>query len=123
MNELRSFQREAGLALLVGLGGASMLAVLLHRPEVVSGIVGGGLVGLANLVWLIGTLRHLPPGVGVRVFQAARTVRYAGMGLVFGLFLIVGHVHPVGAVIGYGLFPVAAAAAGWHRLQPTVRGG
>jgi hypothetical protein len=123
MSELRSFQREAGLALLVGLGGAGALAVLFQHPEVVSGIVAGGLVGLANLVWLVGTLRHLSPGVGLRVLRAAGTVRYASIGVLLGVVLIVGHVHPVGAIIGYGMFPMAAAAAGWHRLGPTARSG
>jgi len=36
--------------------------------------------------------------------------------------LIVSRVDPVGAVIGYGCFPIAAAVAGWRilRAQPGV---
>lgn len=116
MSDLRSFQREAGLYLVVGLVAATLLTLLARHPEVITGILAGGLVGLANLVLLVATARRLPAGVGVRVLQAAGSLRYASMGLLLGVLLIVGHVHPVGAVIGYALFPVATAVAGWHWL-------
>jgi len=120
MSELRSFQREARVALVVAVGAASLLMLLAHHPEVISGIVAGGLVGLANLSLLVGTTRHLPAGVGGRVLLGAGALRYASMGLLLGILLIAGHVHPVGAVVGYGLFPFAAAAAGWHRLGSAL---
>lgn len=121
MSDLRTFQREAELALVAGLGAATVLTLLAGHPEVINGIVAGGLVGLANLVVLVATARRLPAGVGGRGLQAAGTIRYAGMGLLLGVLLIVGHVHPVGAVIGYALFPVATAAAGWHWLASPRR--
>jgi len=121
MSELRSFQREAGLYLIAGLGAATLLTLLARHPEVINGIVAGGLVGLANLVLLVATARRLPAGVGARALQAAGTIRYATMGALLGVLLIVGHVHPVGAVIGYALFPVATAAAGWHWLASPRR--
>lgn len=121
MSNLRSFQREAGLALIASLGAATLLTLLARHPELITGIVGGGLVGLANLVLLVGTARRMPAGVGMRGLQAAGAVRYASMGLLLGILLIAGRVNPVGAVIGYALFPVATAAAGWHWLASPRR--
>jgi hypothetical protein len=121
MSELRAFQREAGLCLVAGLIVATLLVLLARHPEVITGIVAGGLVGLANLVLLVGSARRLPAGGGGRALQATGTIRYATMGALLGVLLIVAHVHPVGAVIGYALFPVATAAAGWHWLASPRR--
>ena len=52
-----------------------------------------------------------------------RTARERGLRLPLDLsVLIVSRVDPVGAVIGYGCFPIAAAVAGWRilRAQPGV---
>jgi hypothetical protein len=56
------------------------------------------------------------------MLQAAAAIRFLTIAVLLGLVLIVSRVDPVGAVIGYGCFPIAAAVAGWRllRTQPGM---
>jgi hypothetical protein len=101
--------------------GGGLIAV--GHPRAVAGLVAGGLLGLANMVWMVGTARRF---VGfaptARMLQVAAAFRFLTIAILLGLVLIVSRVDPVGAVIGYGCFPIAAAVAGWRilRVQPGV---
>jgi len=123
VSDLRRFEVTASLvlvALLLVVGGG---LIALGHPRAVAGLVAGGLLGLANMVWMVGTARRF---VGVaptaRMLQVAAAFRFLTIAILLGLVLIVSRVDPVGAVIGYGCFPIAAAVAGWRilRVQPGV---
>ncbi len=123
MSDLRRFEVTASLvlvALLLVVGGG-LIAV--GHPRAVAGLVAGGLLGLANMIWMVGTARRF---VGfaptARMLQVAAAFRFLTIAILLGLVLIVSRVDPVGAVIGYGCFPIAAAIAGWRilRVQPGV---
>ena len=125
MSDLRRFQVTASLVLLgfLALIGAGFLAA--GHPRALGGLVAGGLLGLANMVWMVGTAKrligHAPT---VRMLQLAAAIRFLTIALLFGALLIVSRVDPVGTVVGYGCFPIAAAVAGWRilRAQPGVTG-
>ena len=122
MDELRRLQRGTSLILAGALLAAGALALGLGHGELLSGLVAGGLVGLVNLTWLLGTVRRLGRvGASARAHQVAGMVRFGAVAVALGVLLVTGHVHPIGAVIGYGLFPLAAAAAGGFILQPAHR--
>ena len=123
MSDLRRFEVTASLvlaALLLVVGGG-LIAV--GHPRAVAGLIAGGLLGLANMVWMVGTARrflgHAPTA---RMLQIAAAMRFLTIAVLLGVVLIVSRVDPVGAVIGYGCFPIAAAVAGWRILhvQPGV---
>lgn len=118
MNEVRRLEAMTAVILfsflLVVAGG--LLAS--GHPRMVAGLLAGALVGLANLAWMAGTARRLlGRAPGMRALQAAAAVRFFTVAAFFGLILIVGRVDPVGAVIGYGCFPIAAAVAGWRIMH------
>ncbi len=95
--------------------GASLL---MGRRELISGVIAGGLLGLVNIRWLVATARRavgMPVTLGL--FQVGAMLRVLAVGGLLGVVLIWGHVHPVGAVIGYGLFPLAASAAAARVLR------
>jgi hypothetical protein len=99
---------------------AGALAVALGHPQLVPGLVAGGLLGLANLAWLVAGARRLIGHAPRRpVLQMAAATRLAGMAALFGALLIWGHLNPIGVVVGYGLFPFAMAAAGFYALGPA----
>src|SRR3982075_590985 len=108
------------LAFLLVIAGVLVAA---GHPRALAGLVAGGLLGLANMVWMVGTARrflgHAPTA---RMLQVAAAIRFLTIAVLLGLVLIVSRVDPVGAVIGYGCFPIAAAVAGWRilRAQPGV---
>ncbi len=122
MRELQRLQRGAQAihaAALILVGGA---AVAVGHGDLLSGLAAGGLLGLLNLRWLVGTARRLSgASVSVRRLQAAGLLRLALLGTLLGVLLTWGHVHPIGAVIGYGLFPLSAAAAGYYALRARPR--
>lgn len=123
MNDLRRFQRMVTGILAAGLlvAGAPLLAF--GETRLAYGIFAGGLLGLINLAWLIGSLRMLSKaGLSARRLQLAGMVRFLAVVLIFGALLVFGHAHPVGTVIGYGLFPLAAVAAGFMVLGRTRTG-
>ena len=97
--------------------------IALGHSRAVAGLVAGGLLGLANMVWMVGTAKRF---VGfaptARMLQVAAAIRFLTIAVLLGVVLIVSRVDPVGAVIGYGCFPIAAAVAGWRilRAQPGV---
>ena len=123
MDELRRFELMTAVVLLAFLGivGAAMLAV--GHPRAIAGLVAGGLLGLANMVWMVGTARrflgHAPTA---RILQLAAAIRFLTIAVLLGVVLIVSRVDPVGAAIGYGCFPIAGAVAGWRmmRARPGV---
>ncbi len=121
MDELQRFSRGAGAILVGALVLVAVAALLLGHGEIVTGVVAGGLVGFANLVLLVRMARRL---MGVQVasglLQVAAMLRIAVVGGLVAVVLIWGRVHPVGAVIGYGIFPVAASAAGLWVLRGPV---
>lgn len=119
MNDLRWFQHMTTLVLLgfcVLIAGGLLAS---GNAALLSGLVAGVLLGWANLVWMVATARRF---IGrqptARMLQVTAAVRFLSIVALFGAVLILGHVHPVGAVIGYGCFPVAAAAAGWWMMRP-----
>ena len=123
MSDLRRFEVTASLVLLVFLVlvGAGLLAV--GHPRALGGLVAGGLLGLANMVWMVGAAkRFVGRAPTARMLQGAAAIRFLTIAVLLGLVLIVSRVDPVGAVIGYGCFPIATAVAGWRvlRAQPGM---
>jgi hypothetical protein len=118
VSDLRRFEVTASLVLVAFLlvVGGGLIAV--GHPRAVAGLVAGGLLGLGNMVWMVGTARrflgHAPTA---RMLQIAAAMRFLTIAVLLGVVLIVSRVDPVGAVIGYGCFPIAAAVAGWRILR------
>ena len=118
MDELRRFELMTAVVLLAFLGivGAAMLAV--GHPRAIAGLVAGGLLGLTNMVWMVGTARrflgHAPTA---RMLQLAAAIRFLTIAALLGVVLIVSRVDPVGAAIGYFCFPIAGAVAGWRMMR------
>jgi len=123
VSDLRRFEVTASLVLLAILSvvGAALLAI--GHARALAGLVAGGLLGLANMVWMVGTAkRFLGHAPTARMLQVAGAIRFLTIAVLLGVVLIVSRVDPVGAVIGYGCFPIAAAVAGWRilRAQPGI---
>ena len=121
MGELRRFELTVSAVLLAFLCviGAAMIAI--GHPRAIAGLVAGGLLGLANMVWMVGTARrflgHAPTA---RMLQLAAAIRFLTVAVLLGVVLIVSRVDPVGAAIGYGCFPIAGAVAGSRILRPAA---
>ena len=114
MNDLRRF-RVATSLVLAGFFVVICAALLgSGHSRLIAGVVGGVLLGLTNLFWMVATARRfigtLP---STRMLQFAAAVRFMSIVALFGVVLVIGRVDPIGAVIGYACFPVAAAIAGW----------
>ena len=118
MGELRRFELTTSVVLLAFLCvvGAAMVAI--GHPRAIAGLVAGGLLGLANMVWMVGTARrflgHAPTA---RMLQLAAAIRFLTIAVLLGVVLIVSRVDPVGAAIGYFCFPSAGAVAGWRMMR------
>jgi hypothetical protein len=123
VSDLRRFEMMASLILVAFLLVVAGGLIAVGHPRAVAGLVAGGLLGLTNMVWMVGTARRF---VGyaptARMLQVAAAIRFLTIAVLLGVVLIVSRVDPVGAVIGYGCFPIAAAVAGWRilRAQPGV---
>ena len=123
MSDLRRFEVMASLVLVAFLLVVAGGLIAVGHSRAVAGLVAGGLLGLANMVWMVGTAKRF---VGfaptARMLQVAAAIRFLTIAVLLGVVLIVSRVDPVGAVIGYGCFPIAAAVAGWRilRAQPGV---
>jgi hypothetical protein len=123
VSDLRRFEMMASLILVAFLLVVAGGLIAVGHPRAVAGLVAGGLLGLTNMVWMVGTARRF---VGyaptTRMLQVAAAIRFLTIAVLLGVVLIVSRVDPVGAVIGYGCFPIAAAVAGWRilRAQPGV---
>jgi hypothetical protein len=123
MSDLRRFEVMASLVLVAFLLVVAGGLIVVGHSRAVAGLVAGGLLGLANMVWMVGTAKRF---VGfaptARMLQVAAAIRFLTIAVLLGVVLIVSRVDPVGAVIGYGCFPIAAAVAGWRilRAQPGV---
>lgn len=121
MQELRRFQREASLLDAAAIAVTSGLLLILQQGRLVTGIVAGGLLGMANLAWMVGSAERLMrAGAGARAHTVTAFVRFVAVGATLGAILVIGRVHPVGVVIGYGLFPVTAALAGWRAMGSVM---
>ena len=123
MSDLRRFEVSASLVLLALLALVAALFLAVGHGRAIAGLIAGGLLGLTNMVWMVGTAkRFLGHAPSARLLQAAAAVRFLTIAVLLGLVLIVSRVDPVGAVIGYGCFPIAAAVAGWRllRARPEV---
>ena len=123
MSDLRRFQATASLVLVVFLVVVAAALLAIGHPRAIAGLVAGGLLGLANMMWMVGTAkRFLGHAPTARMLQVAAAIRFLTIAVLLGLVLIMSRVDPVGAVIGYGCFPIAAAVAGWRllRAQPGV---
>ena len=119
MQELRRFQRDASMLHAAAIIATSGMVLFLQQGRIVTGIVAGGLLGMANLSWMVGTASRLArAGAGPRAHTLTGFIRFLAVGALLGGLLVVGRVHPVGAVIGYGLFPITAAVAGWRAMSP-----
>lgn len=115
MEELRRFQREATLLDAAAVVVACALALAFHEARLITGLIAGGLLGMANLAWMVGSAERLMRArAGARAHAVVAFIRFVAIGALLGAILVFGRVHPVGAVIGYGLFPVTAAVAGWR---------
>ena len=118
MVELRRFELITAVVLLafLCLVAAAMLAV--GHPRAIAGLVAGGMLGLTNMVWMVGTARrflgHAPTA---RMLQLAAAIRFLTIAALLGVVLIVSRVDPVGAAIGYFCFPIAGAVAGWRMMR------
>jgi hypothetical protein len=122
MNDLRRFQRMVTGMLAGGLLVVGAPMVAMGNPRLAFGLVAGGLLGLVNLAWLVGTIGRLSTaGLSTRRLQLAGMVRFLAVALMFGALLVFGGAHPIGTVIGYGLFPLAAVAAGFIVLGRSNR--
>jgi hypothetical protein len=123
VSDLRRFEVTASLVLVAFLLVVAGGLIAVGHPRAVAGLVAGGLLGLANMVWMVGTAKRF---VGfaptARMLQVAAAIRFLTIAVLLGVVLIVSRVDPVGAVIGYGCFPIATAVAGWRilRAQPGV---
>jgi hypothetical protein len=123
MNELRRFEAMAALTLCLFLFVVALGLLATGHPRMVVGLIAGALVGLANLAWMVGTARRLIGRTpSLRLLQATAAIRFFTVAILFGAVLIISRVDVVGAVIGYGCFPIAAAVAGWRlfRTQQQV---
>jgi hypothetical protein len=123
VSDLRRFEVTASLVLLAILFVVAGGLLAIGHPRAIAGLVAGGLLGLANMVWMVGTAkRFLGHAPTARMLQVAAAIRFLTIAVLLGIVLIVSRVDPVGAVIGYGCFPIAAAVAGWRllRAQPGV---
>ena len=123
MGELRRFELMTSVILLAFLGLVAAAMVAIGHPRVITGLAAGGLLGLANMAWMVGTARrflgHTPTA---RMLQLAAAIRFLTIAVLLGVVLIVSRVDPVGAAIGYGCFPIASAVAGWRmmRARPSL---
>jgi hypothetical protein len=123
VSDLRRFEVTASLVLLAILFVVAGALLVIGHPRAIAGLVAGGLLGLANMVWMVGTAkRFLGHAPTARMLQVAAGIRFLTIAVLLGIVLVVSRVDPVGAVIGYGCFPIAAAVAGWRllRAQPGV---
>ncbi|GAC1478577.1 MAG: hypothetical protein PVSMB9_01190 [Candidatus Dormibacteria bacterium] len=117
VSELRRFQFRAGGILAASVAVLAAVLFLLGHGSAVPGLLAGGLLGLANLTWMVSSAtRLLGQAASAKSIQAVAMVRFLMVAALLGAILIFGHVNPVTAVVGYGLFPVAAAAAGWRSM-------
>src|ERR1700716_1294500 len=118
MSELRRFEAMAALILGSFLLVVAIVLLATGHPRMVAGLVAGGLVGLANLAWMLGTARRLMGRTpSLRLLQATAAIRFLTVATLFGAVLIISRVDVVGAVIGYGCFPIAGAVAGWRLMR------
>jgi len=118
VGELRRFELTTSAVLLAFLCliGAAMIAI--GHPRAIAGLVAGGLLGLTNMVWMVGTAkRFLGHAPTARMLQLAAAIRFLTIAVLLGVVLIVSRVDPVGAAIGYGCFPIAGAVAGWRMMR------
>jgi hypothetical protein len=122
MNELRRLEAMTALILFSFLLALAAGLVATGHPRMLAGLVVGALVGLGNLAWMVGTARRLVGShPSLRSLQAVAAIRFFLVAGLFGLVLVAGRVDPVGAVIGYGCFPIAAAVAGWRIMHAQPR--
>jgi hypothetical protein len=123
VSDLRRFEVMASLVLVAFLLVVAGGLIAVGHSRAVAGLVAGGLLGLTNMVWMVGTAkRFIGFAPTARMLQVAAAIRFLTIAVLLGVVLIVSRVDPVGAVIGYGCFPIAAAVAGWRilRAQPGV---
>jgi hypothetical protein len=121
VSDLRRFEVSASLIMAALLLLVSALLLVGGKEPLLGGLVAGCLLGLANFRWMIGTARrflgHAPTA---RSMKLTASIRFLTVAVLFGGLLIIGRVDPVGAVLGYGCFPIAAAVAGWRILRPPA---
>jgi hypothetical protein len=120
VGELRRFELMTSVVLLAFLGLVAVAMVAIGHPRVITGLAAGGLLGLANMAWMVGTARrflgHAPTA---RMLQLAAAIRFLTIAVMLGVVLIVSRVDPVGAAIGYFCFPIAGAVAGWRMMRAS----
>ena len=118
VSELRQFQFRAGAILAASVAVLAAILFLVGHGSAIPGLLAGGFLGLANLTWMVSSATRLMGRVtSAKSIQAVAMVRFLMVAALLGAILILGHVNPVAAVAGYGLFPVAAAAAGWRSIS------
>jgi hypothetical protein len=122
MSELRRFEWTTSLIVCLLCFLLAVAFVVIGHWRSVGGLIAGSLLGIANMAWMVGTARHLLGHVPTaRMLQIAAGIRFLTVACLFGIILIVSRVDPIGAVIGYCCFPLAAAAAGWWMWHEPQR--
>ena len=122
MSDLRRLEWTTSVIVCVLCLLLAMVFLAIGHARSIGGLIAGGLLGIANLAWMVGSARrfygHVP---SARTLQLAAGIRFLTVACFFGVILIVFGVDPVGTVIGYCCFPLAAAAAGWLMWRQPQR--
>ncbi|MDQ6884437.1 MAG: ATP synthase subunit I [Candidatus Dormibacteraeota bacterium] len=122
IGDLGRLQRIATFFLLASTLAAALVLAIAGRSAWIPSLALGALVALVNLLWLISPARSLMrAGRGPSLFRLTAMVRYAGVGGLLGLVLILGRAHPVAAIGGYLLLPISLMVAGYRIVRPGVR--
>ena len=118
MSELRRFEFATLVVLFFFILTLSAAFIATGHPAIAAGVLAGSLLGAINLSWMVGSARRLMGRLPTtRMLQITAAVRFLSMAGLFGAVLIFTRVDPVGAVVGYGCFPIAAAVAGWWLMR------
>ena len=119
MSDLRRFEFATLVVLFSFVLTLAAAFVAIGHLRLAAGVVDGSLLGAINLSWMVGSARRL---IGTtpttRMLQITGAVRFLSMAGLFGAVLIFTRVDPVGAVVGYGCFPIAAVAGWWLMRSP-----
>src|SRR5438132_11259878 len=106
MQELRRFQRDASMLHAAAIVATSGLVLFLQQGRIVTGIVAGGRLGMANLSWMVGTASRLARArAGPRAHTLPGFIRFLAVGALLGGLLVVGRPRRVGSGMGFGRFP------------------
>jgi hypothetical protein len=107
------------LLLLFTLGGA-----LIGSLKLAGSILAGGLLALANFVWLAGALRkvlQLPAASAGRFAQLRYVMRLAAMGVMLYVLIVFVGIDLIGLLVGLSVVVIAIMGLALYKL--TLKGG